>query len=157
MINHINAGIQLSLDGSTWYALTDNNRGPIVVNNSLIEQSQRMANGKLRKYVIASKKTFQADWKNLTSSSTDTVDGNYSSAWLSAFYEANVFVPIYLKFTHSKETTPTTGTVPDDSTFQNSQGGYDVYKVFITKFDVTTTHRNRIRDFVDMTIEFTEI
>ena len=53
----INAGVAISLDNSTWYSLTDHNRQQITVTPTLIEHAQRMANGRMKKYVVASKKT----------------------------------------------------------------------------------------------------
>ena len=55
MAYSINSGIQISLDGVTYYSLTDHNRAEIDVTPSLIEHSARMANGRMRKYVIATK------------------------------------------------------------------------------------------------------
>jgi len=153
----INAGISLSLDGNTWYTLTDHNRKEIDVTPALIEQAQRMANGKMRKYVIASKKTITTSWVDIPSKTTSTVDQGYSSAWLEAFYNANVFVPVYVKFTHSRETKPTTGSAPDDSTFATARINSEIIQCFITKFTLKTKHRNINFDYVDMDIEFTEI
>jgi hypothetical protein len=51
----IDAGIQVSLNGTTWYKLTDHNREPIGFSTELIETQSRMANGKMRKYVVAQK------------------------------------------------------------------------------------------------------
>ena len=157
MTYSISAGISISLDNTTWYNLTDHNRQPITVTPSIIEHASRMANGKMRKYVIASKRTISTSWTNLPSKSSSTVDTNYSSAWLAEFYNANVFLPVYVKFTHSTDTTPTTGSVPSDSTFDTARVKSEVIQCFITKFDVVTKHRNVNFDYVDMNIEFTEI
>ena len=153
----IDAGISISLDGSVWYKLTDHNRKQIDVSPSLIEQSQRMANGQMRKYVIAAKRTINTSWVDVPSKSASTVDLNFSSAWLAEFYNANVFLPVFVKFTHSKDTKPTTGNAPSDSTFATAKTGSETIKCYITKFDVKTKHRNVYFDYVDMDIEFTEI
>jgi len=157
MAYSINAGISISLDGSTWYKLTDHNRDPIDVSPNIIEHANRMANGRMRKYVIATKKTISTSWTNLPSLSSNTVDNNKSSAWLSEFYNANVFVPVYVKFTHSKVTKPSTGQIPDDSTFLEAVRGSETIQCYITKFDVKTKKRMYQYDYVDMNIEFTEI
>ena len=157
MSYNINAGISISLDGSTWYALTDHNRKEVDITPTLIEQAQRMANGKKRKYVIASKRTITTSWVDVPSKSSTTVDQNYSSAWLSAFYNANVFIPIYVKFTHSKDTNPILGAIPDDSTFITARTSSETIQCYITKFTLKTKHRNINFDYVDMDIEFTEI
>jgi hypothetical protein len=45
-----------------WYKLTDHNRGEIDISPELIESSSRMANGSMRKYVVAQKNTISASW-----------------------------------------------------------------------------------------------
>lgn len=156
----IQAGIQISLDGTTYYPLTDHNRKEIDVAPSLIEHAQRMANGKMRKYVIASKRVIATSWTDVPSTSTMTVDYAYSSAWLQEFYNANVGLPVYVKFVHSKDTAVTTGSYPNDATFMPavSVGGTgDIYQCYITKFGVKTKKRMTGWDYVDIDIEFTEI
>lgn len=154
----IQSGIQISLDGNKYYPLTDHNRKEIDVTPSLIEHSARMANGKMRKYVIAAKRVITTSWTDLPSPSYMTVDAQYSSAWLQEFYNANVGLPVYVKFVHSKDTAISTGSYPDDSTFSaavNIRG--DIYVCYITKFNIKTRKRMPGWDYVDMEIEFTEI
>jgi len=153
----INAGVAISLDGTTWYSLTDHNRDAIDIANTPIEHAQRMANGRMRKYVIANKKTFSTSWTNLPSQTSNTVDQNRSSAWLAAFYEANLFVPVYVKITHAKDTKPSIGSAPSDSTYQSSRTISETVQCYITKFDVKVKKRMLSYDYVDMSIEFTEI
>jgi hypothetical protein len=157
MTYKIQAGVQVSLDGTTWYALTDHNRAEIDVSNTLIEKSSRMANGTMRKYVVANKRTLSTSWKDLPSNSSSTVDLNYSSAWLTEFYLANVGLPIYIKLTHSKDTAISTGALPNDSTFLSAKLTYETLNVYMTKFDVKIVKRNTNFDYVTMDIEFTEI
>ena len=159
----INAGIAISLDNTNWYYITDHNREQIDISNELIEHAQRMANGRMRKYVIANKRKFSTSWKDLPSNPTNVVDYNkhayptVSSSWLAAFYSANVFLPIYVKFTYAKEVNPSTGSVPSDATYQSSTTASEIIQCFITKFDVKVKKRMKAWDYVDMDIEFTEI
>lgn len=159
----ISSGISISIDNINWYSLTDHNREPIQVTNQLIEQSNRMANGQMRKYVIANKRTFSTSWKDLSSNPLNVVDYGkqqypvVSSSWLAAFYAANVAIPVYIKFTHSTETVPTIGNVPSDLTYSSSTTGVETIKCYITKFSVTTKKRMKAWDYVDMDIEFQEI
>ena len=67
-------GIQVSLDNTTWYKLTDHNRQPIAITYNLIEATDRMANGTLRKYVVAKKFVIGADWKDLPTLDSNLVD-----------------------------------------------------------------------------------
>ena len=92
----LEAGLQISLNGSTWYKLTDHNRDPIQISTDLIEQQSRMANGKMRKYVVAQKNKISCSWKYVPSKTTETVDGNNSAAWIESFYKSNAGMPIYL-------------------------------------------------------------
>lgn len=154
----LSAGVEISLDNSTWYKLTDHNRQPIVVTPELIEASNRMANGKMRKYVIAKKDKVTVDWKYVPTKTSECVDGNYGPAWIESFYKANCGVPIYLKVTASEISTDTSpGSVPDDFYFQSALTGSKVYSVFMSDFSKTIIHRTRLSDYVDINIEFTEI
>jgi len=238
----LGAGIQVSLDNSTWYKLTDHNREPIEINPELIENQSRMANGKMRKYVIAKKNTISTSWSFLPSNDSSTTtatlfsggaqgtsqivitqpgksvafpnykvevgqritgtgfdtdtfvtaiskdypgvitfskptvsqvsgtitftisnllvdgeSGTKGASWLTAFYNANNNIPIYLKIIESKHTTPASGQVPSDSTFVSAKSGENVYQVFMTNFSKTILKRTQTTDFVDMNIEFTEI
>lgn len=154
----ISAGIQISLDNSTWYKLTDHNRQPIQSNPELIEKAERMANGRMRKYVIAKKEKISTDWKYVPTKTLETVDGNNGPAWLESFYNANVGLPIYLKIISSEIITdPSVGGIPNNFYFQPATNGSKVYNVFMTGFSKTLIHRTQTTDYVDMTIEFTEI
>jgi hypothetical protein len=161
----IDAGIQLSLDGSTWYALTDHNRQPITLSPTRIEQQQRMANGRMRKFVVANKQVIDCSWqfipaasKIITSQSglnvksfAPTVDGKFGAAFMKAFYEQNLFVPIYVKLTYSTDNA--TGT-----NFQSAQvGGTQTFQMFMTDFKYTITKRYTLTDYVDVSMQFTEI
>jgi hypothetical protein len=157
MAYRIEAGIQVSLDGVTWYKLTDHNRKEIQVNPTLIESAKRMANGKMRKYVVAKKQVISTSWEDIPSKSSFTVDGNYSSAWLDSFYAANAGIPVKIKVVSSGNTNPSINNYPSDATFQSALTAYDTYWVYITKYSSTVKHRNITGDYVNMEIEFTEI
>ena len=173
----IQAGIQVSLDQSTWYKLTDHNRQPIKVAYEVIDKTNRMADGTLRRYVIAIKHKITASWTDvprLTSNAVDYVLGDSTSgkagAWMKSFYEANVFTPIYVKLIIAGETNPSSGNVPDESTYYsslNAPSSSTVYQAYITAFDYEPTKRNSAGqwtssggvgyDLVNINIEFTEV
>ena len=154
----INAGIQVSLDNSTWYKLTDHNREPIQVDVEMIESSSRMANGSMRKYVVAKKYKVSTSWAFLPTKTSETADGNFGAAWIESFYNANTGIPIYLKVISSEISTNTaTGSTPDEFYFQSALNGSTVYSVFITSFSKTIVKRTKLSDYVDLDIEFTEI
>jgi hypothetical protein len=177
----IDAGIQISLGQTAlgavttdpaqmvWYKITDHNREPIQISTEVIESAQRMANGRMRKYVVAQKDKISASWKYVPSreSGNDgTVDGFRSVSWLESFYHSNSGLPIYLKVI-SSGLDSTLGTARIDQpqilgavpigTFVTSQVGFQLYQAYMTDFSKTIINRTRLSDYVDMSIEFTEI
>jgi hypothetical protein len=56
--------------------------------NNRIKQSNRMANGTLREYIIADKKIFSASWSMLPSYRNETVDGAWGAEDIKTFYES---------------------------------------------------------------------
>lgn len=153
----IEAGLQISLDGINWFKLTDHNRQEIQSSPEIIEKQSRMANGKLRKYVVAQKEKISCSWDFVPSKTDSTVDGFYSSEWLEAFYKANVFIPIYVKVVSSNEVVPSIGFYPNESTRVSGTTGYVAFNGFITNFSKNILKRTSECDFVNMSIEFTEI
>jgi hypothetical protein len=156
----IDAGIQVSLTGidGSWQRLTDHNRDPIQVSTEVIESVSRMANGKMRKYVVAQKNKISASWKYIPSKTNETADLNYSAAWLELFYSSNVSLPIYLKIVSSKiNQEESVNSLPSDFNFKTATTASTVYSVFMTDFSKTIINRTKLSDYVDMSIEFTEI
>lgn len=160
-------GVQVSLDNSTWYKLSDHSRSPIQIGYEPIETSQRMASGKLRKYVIANKKKISTDWQNLPSIDSNVVDysaGGHGAAWMKSFYEGNVFLPVYVKLIYAKETIASYNAVPVDSTYSDSfRTTGDIFQAYMTSFTydiqkrMMTSSTNTGYDYVNVKIEFTEI
>ncbi len=55
-----------------------------------IEDSQRMANGSLRKFWVADKKTFSTSWMMLPSYRSQTADGKWGAEDLREFYKSDL-------------------------------------------------------------------
>lgn len=154
----IEAGIQISLNDDDWYKITDHNRSPISIKTELIEKVDRMANGTMRKYVVAKKDTISVSWTMIPANAEETVDGHHSSAWVESFYAANAGLPIYLRVVSAQlGPVPAIGQAPDEEDFETSEETHKDYNVFITDFSKTLKYRTKTTDYVDMTLEFTEI
>jgi hypothetical protein len=154
----LQSGIHVSLDNSTWYKLTDHNRSEIEISPELIESQSRMANGKMRKYVVAVKNNISTSWEYVPSKTSECVDGNYGGAWLESFYKANVGVPIYVRVISSEiDPDQSAGAVPLDINFKTAATGSKVYTAFMTNFSKTIIHRTKVSDYLNMSIDFTEI
>jgi ATP adenylyltransferase/5',5'''-P-1,P-4-tetraphosphate phosphorylase II len=67
-------------------AVTDHNRQALSVDVERIEKKQRMANGTLRKYIVADKRTFGTSWTMLPKLSSQTVDGFWGADAIEQFY-----------------------------------------------------------------------
>ena len=161
-----------------WYKLTDHNRQPIKINYEIIEKTNRMADGTLRRYVVARKHKISSSWQMTTSLTTNAVDYKASDAnsgkagaWMKSFYEANIFVPVYVKIIYSGIATQnintTDGFKPDENTYYSAHESKTdtdnvVYNCYMTNFDYEVVKRNlngngRGFDLVNVNMEFTEI
>lgn len=69
--------------------ITDHNRSELQVNVDRIETSKRMANGTMRKYVVADKRKFSTSWDNLPHNKDWTVDGFWGTKEMETFYNNN--------------------------------------------------------------------
>jgi len=172
MSHILNAGVDVQGADGNWYSLTDDNRQPIKIAYEVIEKTSRMADGTLRRYVIARKHKITASWQNVWSKSSMSSDAGKAGAWIKSFYEANVFIPINVRLTvasmNTQNISTTSGFVPGGvggyetsdtyipSLTANSSGNM-VYNVFITSFDYEVVKRNKDFDLVNINIEFTEI
>jgi hypothetical protein len=175
----INAGIQVqdpTDPNGTWYSITDDNRQPIKMGFEVIEKTNRMADGTLRRYVVARKNKISTSWQSTWSATSQTSDGGKGMAWLRSYYEANVFVPVYLRLTAASVNTQNISTSPgfvptevvktpylydaDDTYIPSVVSNLSdnmTYHMFITSFDYEVVKRNKNFDLVNVNIEFTEI
>lgn len=122
----------------TWDSnkISDHNRSPLSVSVNRIEDSARMANGTMRKYIIADKRTFTTDWADLPQSSALTVDGfwgkNEIEAWWNTHTQPFVLTVYYGDGTHDQWTVMMTKYSADIS----KRGAYDFWKVSVEMEEV---------------------
>lgn len=65
---------------------TEGNRSQLDVDYEDIQSSDRMANGRLRKYHTARKRSWSVSWTMLPAPTSETVDGNAGGAEMEKFY-----------------------------------------------------------------------
>jgi hypothetical protein len=145
----LEAGIQVSLDNVNWQKLTDHNRDPIDISTEIIETQARMANGRMKKYVVAQKNTISVSWNYVPSKTSETADLNHGAAWIESFYRSNVGSPVWLKVVASE--------LNSSGNFVTAQTGFEVYNVFMSNFSKSIINRTKVSDYVSMSIDFTEI
>lgn len=173
----------LNASATAFSQLTDHNRDSLNLSYEVIEKASRMADGTLRKYVVAKKRKLSTSWKELPSGTlnpynsssagnsglTMTVDGNRGGAWMKTFYEANLFKPVRVRVMHSKDVGPgLSASAYTASSFFPSPymtasgaltkvGGYEEFWAFIDNFDYTIVKRYGLTDIVDISMSFVEI
>lgn len=78
-------------DGAAFQKVTDHNRSALSVSIERIEKKSRMANGTLRRYTVAKKRSWSVSWDMLPSKrnvakSLSTVDGGLAGEDIEAFH-----------------------------------------------------------------------
>lgn len=73
-------------NSDTFHSITEHSRAPVAISTERIENSKRMANGTMRKYVVADKRTWTASWSEVPNSSSFTVDGKEGGQFMQDFY-----------------------------------------------------------------------
>ena len=74
---------------NTKLQLSEHNRAPLSVSVERIEQKQRMANGRLRSWFVADKRTWSTSWAMLPHDSSKTVDGKMGAQAMEDFYASH--------------------------------------------------------------------
>lgn len=140
--------IKLTVGGVDYY-LSDHNRQPVQESNDKIENSKRMANGLMRKYVVASKKSFSVNWTMLPGLSSQTVDGYLGAMALRDLYINNFgkSMTLSLYAGTTSNSTRAKGLLP---------AATNTYTVFINDFNATINKRLGDVDYWDATISFEE-
>jgi hypothetical protein len=116
--------------------ITEHNRSELNIKVNRIETSQRMANGTLRKYIVADKREFSCSWNMVPNEDVSTVDGKWGGKSIETFYNANGG-SFTLTVTHGDATTDTyTVVFTDFSKVINKRGTYDAWDIDITLEEV---------------------
>jgi len=105
--------------------VSEHNRSEFTEATLRIEQNQRMANGLLRKYFVASKKQWNLSWSMLPSYRNETVDGGWGAEDLKTFYESEAGTG---KFQIKINTSHNPSNIEDSSpsSWESSANTYDV-------------------------------
>ncbi len=140
-----------STNGTTWNKITDHNREPLDISWERIERVNRMADGTMRRYSVAKKRTFSLSWDMLPSkisptysgkTGMGTVDGGWAGEDIENFHNSTDGM-FYMKIRK--------GTDESKSTTDPS---IEVVQVMITEFNKSIQKRG-IVDFwsLDITLE----
>jgi hypothetical protein len=123
----------------TWNKVTEHNREPLEEANERIEDVKRMANGTLRKYYVADKKTFSTSWQFVPGAQTHLVDTAWSVDNLKTFFASDL------------------GKGSFKIRIKKADGTYNgPYTVIFSQFESTIVKRG-IDTFYNLSIEMTEV
>ena len=117
-------------------AITDHNRSSLAMSVERIEKATRMANGTMRKYVIADKTSFTVSWDELPNVTQYTVDGFWGGRAMETFYRTTPgsFV---LEITEGDSTVKTFNVMFTDFSYSIvKRGRYDTWTVNVTMEEV---------------------
>jgi hypothetical protein len=135
-------------DGALKYnKVTEHNRAQFDIQNERIEKQQRMANGTLRKFYVADKKTFNLSWDMLPSYRTLTVDGAWGAEDLRSFYASTEGQGSFnIRINLAK----------DGTNQENTSGKYEQYTVVFGSCSFTVLKRG-IQPFWNVSLMLVEV
>lgn len=128
---------------ASWVKISDHNRQPLAVTVERIETKQRMADGTMRRYVVAKKRSWSTSWENLPSRAGSLLVNGQSGEWMEQFHsdtDGSFLMRLRKGGDQSKDTT--------DSTIEE-------VRVMISDFSKSTVKRGVNTDLwtLDLTLE----
>jgi hypothetical protein len=126
--------------------LSDHSRSPLSVSYDVLSKSDRMADGTLKRYVVARKKIIQCQWSMLPTIRSQVADGNADARDMKEFYESNLYRPMSMTLYYNRNTAERSGAAYAET--------LSVYWNNFT-FDVVKRYKNF--DYWNVTAEFLEI
>lgn len=111
---------------------SEHNRSALAVNYERIQSSERMANGTLRQYYVADKRSWSLSWDMLPAPSEETVDGKAGGRDIERFYLATPGV-FTMKIKHADSNLDETVTVVFSSFDKTHvrRGKYDFWDISV--------------------------
>lgn len=129
--------------GSTWTQVSDHGRSSLNISVERIETKQRMADGTLRRYTVAKKRTFTTSWSDIPSVATGLLANGQPGSWIENFHNT-VDGDFHMRLRAGSDR---------DLTLTGLNG--TVLRVMITDFSKEVTKRGPLFDLwnIDITIE----
>lgn len=117
-------------------AITEHNRSELNISPKRIETSKRMANGTLRKYVIADKREFSVSWDMIPDTTAATVDKKWGGNAIETFYNTTPGAFVLTVTDGAGVATDYTVVFTDFSKVINKRGKYDAWDIDVTLEEV---------------------
>lgn len=140
--------------------LSDHGRSPLSENWERIETKQRMADGTLRRYSVAKKRTWSCSWDNLPSSNNivnglHTVDGGMAGEDIETWVNTidTPFRMILRRGSAVDLVTPN----PAEGLLPYQDANFYIANVMITEWDKEVSKRGKLADLWNVSITLEEI
>jgi hypothetical protein len=135
-----------NLNGGGSLTLSDHSRSPLSITYDVLSKSDRMADGTLKRYVVARKKIIQCQWSMLPTIRAHVADGNADSRDMKEFYESNLFRQMDMTMNFHRNHT------------ERSGSGYsESLAVYWNSFSFEVVKRYKDFDYWNVTAEFLEV
>ena len=133
-------------NGGGVLTLSDHSRSPLSVSYDVLSKSDRMADGTLKKYVVARKKIIQCQWTMLPTIRTQVADANADARDMKEFYESNLYRQMSMTLHYNRN-------------FAERVGGSYTESVLVywDNFSFDVVKRYKDFDYWDVTAEFVEV
>lgn len=147
----------LATSTGTVLTLSDHSRSPLAVNYEIIEKTSRMADGTMRKYVVAKKNKFSCQWNLLPTIRSQVADGKADARDMKEFYDRYCYSPLSLDLYYMTNATERGKAVVPVDTNNDTNHYKETKNIFWTSFTFDVVKRFRNFDYWNVTAEFTEI
>ena len=148
--------MEWSEDGTNWTQITDHGRGELSVSVERIENKQRMANGRMRRYTVSKKRTFSCAWDNLPSTDPARIflaNGDTDGEWIEKFHN-RVDGAFYMRLRAGSDRDNAT-LVRDGN--EDAADNERIFRVMITDFSKGIIKRGKVFDLLSMDITLEEV
>jgi hypothetical protein len=135
-----------NLNGGGSLTLSDHSRSPLSITYDVLSKSDRMADGTLKRYVVARKKIIQCQWSMLPTIRAHVADGNADARDMKEFYESNLYRQMDMTMNFHRNHTERAGTNYSESV-----------AVYWNSFSFEVVKRYKDFDYWNVTAEFLEV
>lgn len=138
--------------------LSDHSRSQLSVNYEVIEKSNRMADGTMRRYIVSKKRKFSCQWSMLPTIRGQVADGNADARDMKEFYDKYCYSELQMSLFYMQNATergkPTSNY---NRTLDANHYIETPINVFWSGFNFDVAKRLRNFDYWNVSAEFTEI
>jgi hypothetical protein len=116
--------------------ITDHNRSELSIDVERIQEKSRMANGTMRKYIVADKRSFSVSWQDVPHNKDFTVDGFWGKEEIESWFNTKTGLFVL--------------------TLNMGDGSIELYNVMFDQFNAEISKRGAY-DFWKVSVQLEEV